>query len=126
MTDAIVLTTPAELQSMREWLGLTRECFGARVGVKDRTVLRWETGDSPVTAAAAEAILTLWNDAAHQVSALVSEALKETDDVVTLETVRLDAFGGMPASWHRAIATRAMDQIMTHTMRTVRMVFVDE
>ena len=45
--------TPAELRAAREAKGWTQTHLGAVVGVNRRTVLRWETGDSPISPAMA-------------------------------------------------------------------------
>lgn len=115
--------TAAELRSLLEWMGLTRPWFAERVGVQERTVIRWCDGKAPIPENAAVELVALWNTAAAAITQMISGAVAlEVRGVVTLRTFRVDThywsdIGSVefPASWHRALTCRAMDHLLMRT-----------
>lgn len=115
--------TAAELRSLLEWMGLTRPWLADRVGVQERTVIRWCDGKAPIPEAAAVEMVALWNTAASAITHMIAGALaNETKGVLTLRTFRVDSHfhaatesADYPASWHRALTCRAMDHLLMRT-----------
>lgn len=75
--------TPAEIKTLRESLGLSAQALGARLGgVADRTIRRWESGQStPATGDVADELHRL--DAA--VERLVQQTLEQVDALAERE-----------------------------------------
>lgn len=123
--------TPAELQSLLGWLGLTRPWLAQRLGVYERTVIRWCDGVNTVPEKASVEMVRVWNHAADSIKVIVDVGCREAvDGLVTLRTFRVDADYHQvtkqteyPATWHRALTCRAMDHILMRTRYQVRIEF---
>lgn len=111
------IMTPAKLLVTREWLGLTGETLGQIIGVQDRTIRRWEAGQSPIPHGAFADIERL----VAATDALVEQhvnRLLDTDEVV-LRTYRTNddyweedlTRKPFPAQYHRAIAARVAHEV---------------
>jgi transcriptional regulator with XRE-family HTH domain len=111
------IMTPAELRVIREWLGLTGEALGQLVGVQDRTIRRWESGQDRIPDGARLDIEHLESLATEAVEALTSQ-LRDAAEISTL-TYRTNedfwahrpALAQYPASWHRAIIARVAHEV---------------
>jgi transcriptional regulator with XRE-family HTH domain len=113
-----------ELRVVREYLGLSGDQLAALIGVHSRSVRRWESSQRdedgrirwPVPDGIRELLEDLERRAAREVDALV--AFLETMPEPTVVTYRSDqevaaAHPGSrwPASWYRAIAGRAIQDV---------------
>lgn len=106
----------AELRCLREWLGLTTRWLADRLGVAERSVHRWESGDSPIPRGVADGVLALSEQTYEILNGLIEQLLDTVDPVVI--TYRTDADyqahhpeGDWPASWHRALCARIADEV---------------
>lgn len=123
--------TPAEMKTILGWLGLTTPWFAARCKVQERQVARWMDGQAPIPDYAAARLIQVWNDSAEHVTRIVAEAVKGADPegVVVLWTYRVDEDtngSDYPASWHRALAGRAMDHLLMRTKYRVQIRFTEK
>ena len=122
--------TRAELRALIDWMGLTRIWFANRLGITERTVVRWIDGGTQIPEEAGVELVKLWNKAADQIGVIVAAGVAAAvDGVVTLKTFRVDkeyhaAVGSneFPAGWHRALTCRAMDHLL---MKTKYVVVID-
>lgn len=112
--------TAAELRAVRDFLGLPAPVFADLMGVSLRTLRRWE-GDWQVPDGVRPLIDRLRQRARDEVDRLV-ETMTDKDHPAQV-VGREDFWDGqnMPASWHRAVAARAMEQLPD-----IRLVFADE
>lgn len=76
--------TGAELRTIRDSLGLSADQFAQMVGVRDRTVRRWEVGDWPVPDEVAKVLSSLDAQIEHSVIQAV-DTLKSAQDAVNGE-----------------------------------------
>lgn len=124
MIDPDTAMTGGELQTIREYLGLTGEQLAALLEVTPRTVRAWEAGDVPIPTArregrtqVREALKRLEDDATAAVDKLAA-ALSETDTPVVV-VYRTDddlhdqrpELPRLPARWWRQIVARATSQV---------------
>lgn len=112
-----LLMTTAELRCLRESLGMTVRDLALAIGWHERNVHRWESGDSAVTRAAADAL----NDLVAFTDRLVDQ-LAEAHPAGSTITVYPDGKASLPdelaaygdrrlsAAWYRAAAWRAADR----------------
>lgn len=122
---------PAELRSLIDWMGLTRMWFANRLGVTERTVVRWADGQATIPEEAGVELVKLWNKAADQIGTIVAAGVAAASDgVVTLKTFRVDKeyhaaveSDEFPAGWHRALTCRAMDHLLMKTKYVVAIEF---
>ena len=121
--------TAAELKALLGWLGLSVPWLAKRLKVRDRTVIRWCDGDAPIPEEAAAEMVRAWNQATATVSMMVANAATnaDTQGVVVLTTYRVDAdywndarTEEFPATYHRALACRAMDHLLMRTKYRVQ------
>lgn len=123
--------TPAELRSLIDWMGLTRAWFANRLGVQERTVVRWCDGKAPIPEKAAVEIVKLWNHAVQLIVGMSKAATENAErGTVVLKTFRVDSeyhkavdSEEFPASWHRALVCRTMDHLLMNTRYVVRLEF---
>jgi len=108
--------TPAEFRILREYLGLPPGWLADHLGVRERTVARWEHGAAPIPPGVVEDITTLAETTARMVHSLIQEA-KSAGKLVTYRTDEDFRASGapyadtFPASWHRAVAARVYDAV---------------
>lgn len=99
-----------------EWLGLNLEAASERLGVNVRTAARWGYGHREIPEGVAEEVRSWLREAAEQVADYVEE-LRRVPPPPRLVTYRSDdefhAYENSqwPASWHRAIARRVLQEI---------------
>lgn len=104
--------TAAEFRCYREQLGLPTQWLADLLGVRERTIGRWEFGQQPVPQGVADDMWRLVDEADDAVAELrktISDG--KVDTLITYRTDRdyAEIGGKMPASWHRSIAARAAD-----------------
>ena len=122
--------TSAQLKCVLGWLGASPGWFAARCETTLRTVVRWCDGHSPIPESA---IAELEKIVAHTEATLVSTLASVDQGCTTvLRTYRTDdefwvATGSAeyPASWHRMIVARMMDQLLCATSHVVRIEYED-
>lgn len=120
MTNVVALRptermTAAEFKVVRERLGLPAQWVASALGVYEKTVSRWETGERGVSAEAEK----LLDDIHRDTNRLVMSQIRMLDDgskePTLLITYRLDSDmpamyshegKQLPASWHRAMTGR--------------------
>ena len=128
MTDPDDAMTGGELQTIREYLGLTGEDLARLVEVAPRTVRAWEAGTVPIptarregrvpvreaverleafTAAAVDDVVTAAR-AAHAAGTQPAVVVYRTDD--ELHAARPDT-EHLPARWWRHVVARAAEQV---------------
>lgn len=106
---------PAELRSLREFVGYSIEDLTRHLSVSRSIVQKWEAGNSPVppgVAAAMEALQHAYQDA-------VAIALADGSHTVSVPRTDAESWDstGRPARWHRQIAAAA------HLERGARIVY---
>lgn len=128
-TPATEQMTAAELRVVREYLGLTTRWLADHLGVAERSVHRWESGEWPVPGGVSVEVERLEAATADRVGAAV-EACHDARDpaILTYRTDQLyrrhhphvgpGAYPGprlgsrpvvavpWPAAWHRAVVAR--------------------
>jgi len=112
--------TPAELRCLRESLGMTITelalCVRHPRSLNERTVRRWESGPHSISKPNAEAFARLVAYTDDSVHAIV-EAHRPGAPITTywddeaLHQAEPGLWPALPASWHRAVAWRAAQQI---------------
>jgi len=112
--------TPAELRCLRESLGLTITELAVGIrhpgSLNERTVRRWESGPHSISKPNAEALARLVAYTDDSVRAIV-EAHRPGAPIITywddeaLHKAEPGLWPSIPASWHRAVAWRAAQQI---------------
>lgn len=120
--------TPAELKSLLEWLGLTKNWFAERLNVGERQVARWMDGHAPIPESAAGEMVKIWNEAAEQIHRIIATAsLNAEDGVITLHTYRVDKDypADYPSAYHRALMCRAMDHLLMRTKYRVQIHYTE-
>lgn len=108
---------PAELQSIREYLGLSASHLAGILGVRNDTLRRWESGREPIPFRVREEL--------EQIEAMTSRcvhevvvALRDARDV-TVAVYRSDKdmhaarpdMAHLPARWWRHVVMRACEQV---------------
>ena len=106
--------TPAEFRMVRDWLGVSGPWLAGYLGVQERTVRRWEHGQTPVPEGVREWVERLEAAAAGHVGALVDQLRDAADLVVTIPDAEA---GGYPAGWWRMVAMRACSEVPGVTVR---------
>ena len=99
--------TDAGLRVARERLGLTTEALAGLLGVHERTVRRWETGEAVVPEGVAADVADIRADAEQDVADAVLR-LDPDAPVLVLPAVDGDR---LPVSWWRAVAGRVAEQV---------------
>lgn len=114
MTDRM---DPGELQTVREYLGLTTEVLAAMLGVRHDTVRRWESGRDPIPERVREDVEQIEEYTAQAVDELVV-ALEDARDPA-VRVYRTDAqmhearpdVAHLPARWWRHVVARAVEDV---------------
>lgn len=123
-TDGVYRTTmtAAEFQATREALGLTGDWLAGHLGVSARTIRHWEHGKYAIPEGVYVEMHRLAGTARRLVRDLVAAA-EET--IAGGESARITVYRSteeyhaaepeatMPASWHRAVAWRVREQLIT-------------
>jgi len=101
--------TGAEFRCWRERLGLSPAWLADFLNVRERTLGRWEYGHQPIPEGVAESMHRLLAQSDSMVDKMLSSGGREW---LTFRTDRdyREAGGVMPASWHRAITARAVEE----------------
>lgn len=113
----VVPMTGGELQTVREWLGLTTESLAGLLGVRHDTVRRWESGRDRVPARVREEIERVEADTAAAVTDLATTLAREPDPVVVVYRTDADLHAARPdlahltARWWRHVVARAMTDV---------------
>ena len=109
--------TGAELQVVREWLGLTIEALAGMLQVNPRTVRSWEAGRDPIPERIRDEVEQIEQLTAQAVTELV-DALRYTRDTVVAvyrrdEDMHADRpdTGHLPARWWRHVVARAAHEV---------------
>lgn len=106
----------AELRVVREHLGLTTRWVAARLDVQERTVHRWESGESPIPDGVRMQVEAWKDDTAQSATVGVAALLDARDPVVVTYRTDIDYLahepaGGWCASWHRAVVARVAQEV---------------
>lgn len=123
MTDRM---TGGELQTVREYLGLTGDALAAILGVNPRTVRAWESGRDPIPERVRGEVEQIEVDTATAVGELV-EALEDMRDPAVL-VYRDDAalvaaspeMAHLTARWWRHVVARACEEVPGVVIDTAR------
>jgi len=109
--------TGAELQVVREWLGLTIEALAGMLQVNPRTIRSWEAGRDPIPERIRDEIAEIEAITAQAVTELV-DALRYTRDTVVAvyrrdEDMHADRpdTAHLPARWWRHVVARAVHEV---------------
>lgn len=106
-----------ELQTVREFLGLTIDSLAGLLGVNPRTVRSWEAGRDPIPERIRIEVEQIEADTAAAVDELVA-ALRDAADVAVrvyrsdaeLHAARPDT-AHLPARWWRHVVARACEDV---------------
>ncbi|MEV6219882.1 hypothetical protein [Nocardia sp. NPDC051833] len=108
--------TAAEFKVVREFLGLTTRWLADELGIQERTVQRWDGGQSTVPEWARERIEAIETETAELVSASIDHLSDARDPGIL--TYRSDNDYRShhpelrwPASWHRAVIARVAQEV---------------
>lgn len=130
MTNTHNNITGAELQTLREGCGLTREDLAQLVDVQARTVKHWESGRSGVPADVAAAVENIDSMIAGAVRAAIDQAGTDAGDVVLLRYAsdvdlwqHHPTMRPLPAGVHGAIVGRTRQALASRGM-LVRVVWM--
>jgi len=109
--------TGAELQVVREWLGLTIEALAGMLQVNPRTVRSWEAGRDPIPERIRTEVEQIEQLTAQAVGELV-EALRNARDPAVLVHRSDEEFhtahpgrAYLPARWWRHVVARAVHEV---------------
>ncbi|MHB1063572.1 MAG: Aca2/YdiL-like domain-containing protein [Georgenia sp.] len=106
-----------ELQTVRDWLGVTVDRLAAMLEVNPRTVRAWEAGKYPVPEGVREAVECLEADTAVAVGEIVSALHDMRDPAVAVYRTDEDLAGARPdaahlgARWWRHVVARAATEV---------------
>lgn len=113
--------TSGELQTTREWLGLSPAWIGQQLVINERRLVRMETGQEPRIPQAVVSLLDdAYADAKEMVERMVAVYRRKVksagDEPVILYTYRTDrdyeeAGGKYPSRWHRHVCARVADAV---------------
>ena len=108
--------TAGELQTVREYLGLTTEALAGVLAVRHDTVRRWESGKELIPVRVREEIEAIEADTARAVGELVA-ALNDSPDPVVVYRTDADLHAARPdmahltARWWRHVVARAAHEV---------------
>lgn len=108
---------PGELQTVREYLGLTLDALAGMLGVRQDTLRRWESGRDPIPHRVREEIEDIEEYTARAVDEIVA-ALRDADEPAVrvyrtdeqLHAARPD-MAHLPARWWRHVVYRAAEHV---------------
>lgn len=108
---------PGELQTVREYLGLTTEALARMLGVRHGTVRSWESGRVPIPFRVRGEVEQIEASTAAAVGEVVA-ALRDARDPA-LRVYRTDAemhaarpdLAHLPARWWRHVVARAVHEV---------------
>ena len=117
MTAPRTRMSGAELQTAREYLGLTIESLAGMLNVIPRTVRAWESGADPIPYRVPDEVAVIENYSAHAVDELVAALRADPDPFIVtyrrdgdMHTARPDT-AHLPARWWRHIVARAVHEV---------------
>lgn len=108
--------TGGELQTVREYLGLTTERLARRLGVRHDTVRHWESGRVPIPVRVRQEVEALEQDTARAVDDLVRALNDARDPAVVvyrdnqLPVDRPDVIA-LGVRWWRHVVARAVGEV---------------
>ncbi|MCB1290776.1 MAG: DUF1870 family protein [Mycobacterium sp.] len=114
MTDRM---DPAELQMVREYLGLTIEALAGMLAVNPRTIRSWEAGRDPIPDRIRVEVEGIEQDTAAAVGELVAALGDARDPSAVLYRRDEDMHAArpdtahLPARWWRHVVARACEEI---------------
>ena len=128
MNGPVPAMTGAELQTIREYLGLSTRWLADYLDVGERKVMRWEDEDLQIPDAISGLVDDLYQEADQLVRWLAAEyrfkIRKQEGRGVVLTTYRTDAefrealedrgYGNYqmyPSRWHRMLCARVIDRV---------------
>lgn len=127
MAQAVPAMTGAELQAVREYLGLSTRWMADFLGVGERKIMRWEDGELQIPDSVTGLVDDLYQEADTLVRWLTAEyrwRVKRQDGCgVVLTTYRTDnefaaalrrkgyEMAPYPSRWHRMLCARVMDRV---------------
>lgn len=109
----------AELQSVREYLGLTNDALARMLSVNPRTLRSWESGREPIPRRVREEVEAIEHFTSQAVDAIVDDledshdsiiAVVRTDDEFALERPE-EAARGFTARWWRHVCARVARKV---------------
>jgi len=122
--------TAAELQSTREWLGLSTGWIADKLVLNERRIARMESGQEPSIPQVLITLLDQINeetqDEVARLVAIYRRKAKASDEPIEVKTFRTDieykaAGGKYPARWHRHLCARVVGAvpniILVHSRR---------
>lgn len=108
---------PGELQTIREYLGLTTDGLAAMLSVRHDTLRRWESGRDPIPHRVREEVEQIEAYTATAVGELVAALHDAVDPAVrvyrtdeAMHTTRPD-LAHLPARWWRHVVARAVHEV---------------
>ena len=121
MTDLSTQTLPAmtgaEMQSTREFLGLSLGWLSRHMTMNERRMMRMETGQESIPDGLVTAIDEMSGEANELVSELIAKYRRQVkatpDEPVTVTTYRTDKDyeSKYPARWHRMVCARVCQAV---------------
>lgn len=114
MTDRM---TGGELQTVREYLGLTTQALAGILDVRHDTVRRWESGRDPIPRRVREEVERVEADTAAAVGELVDALHDARDPAVVVYRTDADMHADRPdtahltARWWRHVVARAAHEV---------------
>ncbi|GAB2457413.1 DUF1870 family protein [Xylanimonas ulmi] len=109
--------TGGELQTVREYLGLTTESLAAILDVRHDTVRRWESGRDPIPLRVRQEVEQVEADTATAVGEVVTALQDARDPAVVVYRTDADMHAArpdlahLPARWWRHVVARAAHEI---------------
>ena len=108
---------PGEMQTVREYLGLTTESLAGMLGVRPDTLRRWESGREPIPHRVREEVEAVEEYTAAAVGEVVAALHDARDPAVRvyrtdeqMHAARPDT-AHLPARWWRHVVYRAVEQV---------------
>lgn len=114
--SAVDRMSAAEFRVVREWLGLTTRWLAEHLDVAERTVHRWESGQSPIPEGVERTMGYLEDQAADLVAVAVRACNDQRDPALLTYRTDEDYHAHhpeqpWPATWHRAFVARVAHEV---------------